>query len=327
MEVSGMPSANFDLLAGAAKDALRAPSVLNTQPWTWHISGDALELHADRSRQLKALDPHGKLLLLSCGVALHHARLGLAARGRDAVVRHLVETFEGDLLASITVGPERASDPADQAMQRATWRRRTDRRPFGDQPVPTEMIGAMQGAAESAGAELYRVRVDQMSILAAAVDQAWTLELDDPLVRVEVMSWLNRPEWSSDGVPYQVLVGDMTGAPRASMPVEPADLGAAYLIVHGTGDSPRDWLLAGEAASAVMLTAASLELGIAPMSDVIEVAQTRELVASLLPPGRYPYLALRCGWPVSSQQPVTSTPRRPPHEAIVGLVECGQVGN
>jgi hypothetical protein len=289
--------------------------VLNTQPWTWHINGDALELRADRTRQLNVIDPHGKLLLLSCGVALHHARLGLAWRGRESVVEHLVDTFEDDLLARISVGPEHEPDSADRAMERATWRRRTDRRPFGERLVPADMIRALQDAAETSGAALYQVRPDQMSMLAVAVDRASSTERDDPRVRVEMMSWLKRPEWSIDGLP------------RGTLSVEPGgDPSAAYLIVHGAGDSPRDWLLAGEAASAVMLTAASLELGIAPMSDVIEVAHSRELVASLLPPGRYPYLALRCGWPVSAQQPLSSTPRRPAHEAIVGLVECSLVG-
>jgi hypothetical protein len=88
-----------DLLATAAKDALRAPSVLNTQPWTWRLEDEVLELHADRDRQLEVVDREGRQLVLSCGVALHHARLSVIG-GHEAVVRLLVETFTDDLLAA-----------------------------------------------------------------------------------------------------------------------------------------------------------------------------------------------------------------------------------
>ena len=55
--------------------AVRAPSVHNTQPWRFHVGPAGLELHADRSRQLPAVDPFGRELLISCGAALYGLRL------------------------------------------------------------------------------------------------------------------------------------------------------------------------------------------------------------------------------------------------------------
>ena len=91
-----MSKIHHDALAAAARDALQAPSVFNTQPWRWRIDGDALELRADRDRQLTVADPDGRLLLLSCGAALHHVRVALAAAGWGVRVRRLVETFADD---------------------------------------------------------------------------------------------------------------------------------------------------------------------------------------------------------------------------------------
>ena len=92
-----MSEIEYGALEAAARDALLAPSVFNTQPWEWRISGTALELRADWSRQLIATDPDGHELLLSCGAALHHARVSLLAAGW----RTSVDRDHGDALARI----------------------------------------------------------------------------------------------------------------------------------------------------------------------------------------------------------------------------------
>src|SRR5690606_32132752 len=69
------------VLTRAAHAAGMAPSVHNTQPWRWRVFPEWLELYADRSRQLGRADPEGRLMTISCGAALHHARVALAAEG------------------------------------------------------------------------------------------------------------------------------------------------------------------------------------------------------------------------------------------------------
>src|SRR5262245_36637254 len=86
------------ILAKAAVAALGAPSVFNTQPWRWRIGGDVAELRADRSRQVHSIDPDGRLLVLSCGIALHYARTALDTFGADVEVTYLPEP---DVLATI----------------------------------------------------------------------------------------------------------------------------------------------------------------------------------------------------------------------------------
>jgi hypothetical protein len=70
----------------AVERALRAPSVHNTQPSHWRIEDDAVQLHADWTRHLVATDPDRRNLILSCGAALHHLLVALAARGLEAQV-------------------------------------------------------------------------------------------------------------------------------------------------------------------------------------------------------------------------------------------------
>ena len=76
--VDRLPAASFTDAAAAAGNA---PSILNTQPWQWRVHPDRLDLFANRSRQLAAGDHQGRQLMVSCGAALHHARIALAAEG------------------------------------------------------------------------------------------------------------------------------------------------------------------------------------------------------------------------------------------------------
>src|ERR1044072_601919 len=121
MEEAAMSHAERPLaaaLAQAAAAAGYAPSIHNTQPWRWRVYADRLRRRAPRSRQLAATDPDTRLLTLSCGTALHHARLALAAEGQTVDVRRLPQPSEPDLLAAIVpTGPQQVTGEAMRLVQ------------------------------------------------------------------------------------------------------------------------------------------------------------------------------------------------------------------
>jgi hypothetical protein len=326
--------AEHHVLNAAAEAGLRAPSIFNTQPWLWRISDGTLELQADRNRQLTVVDPDGQFLTLSCGIALHHARVALRAAGWQAGIDRLPDPGNEDLMARLRLTGPAAARPDDAALYRATLSRRTDRRPYGEESVSELHVGRLVAAAEGEGVRLHPVRPDQMPMLAIAVASAQATEVGDRAYRDEVMRWTNRPQWSNDGVPQatgvarvprRVPVRNFVWAPDVGMPAEPGgDRGARYLVVHGSTDTPAEWLRAGEGTSAVLLTAVTLGLAAAPLSDVVEVERTRDLVAGLLggpgtPDGPRragrPYLVIRCGHSQPAT-PVASVPRREASEVI-----------
>jgi hypothetical protein len=65
------------------------PRFTTPQPWRFVLSADALEIHADPSRQLRVLDPRGRQMTISCGCALFNARASIAAAGYDPPVERL----------------------------------------------------------------------------------------------------------------------------------------------------------------------------------------------------------------------------------------------
>jgi nitroreductase len=322
-----MTQPEHEALEGAARDALHAPSVFNTQPWAWRVDGAALELRADRGRQLETIDPHGHFLLLSCGAALHHARIALASGGWITEEERLRPDDGGDLLARICVVGRKEPGLDALRLHDAMFRRRTDRRPFGDEPVSEADRRMLVLAAAAEGVRAHPVGLSQMPMLAIAVATAASIETADPAYRSELIRWTNRPEWSHDGVPAdtavqkvprRVPVREFAVAPNEGLPVEPGgDRGALYLILHGDGDAPIDWLRAGEALSAVLLTAVSRGLAVAPITDVLEVAHPRELIAGLAGEGQCPYVVIRCGHAVDDST-LAAAPRRDSTEVIDG---------
>jgi hypothetical protein len=136
-------SATEQALRQAATTALRAPSIFNSQPWLWHVDEHGgtprLRLRVAASRQLAVADPDGRLMILSCGVALHHAQLALAAAGHKATVTVLPDPDDSDLLADITLGFSQTPSQDEIDLAEAIERRHTDRRPFTIQPVTDQL--------------------------------------------------------------------------------------------------------------------------------------------------------------------------------------------
>ncbi|SCF27944.1 hypothetical protein GA0074696_4032 [Micromonospora purpureochromogenes] len=312
-------------LEAAARLSLYAPSVFNTQPWRWRVTRQALELHADPARQLAITDPDGRLLTLSCGAALHHARVTLAAGGWAVTVERFPDRAEPGLLARLRAsGPERLDLAAARLMD-AIPVRRTDRRAYGDRPVLPEQVARLRAAVEAQGAYLHVVRTDQMPMLAVSVARAGDAELADPAYRAELHHWTHRPESTGDGVPAatavrpaprRVPVRDHAPGGAAGLRAGAGfDRGAAYVILFGERDDPAGWLRGGEALSALLLTATADGLATAPISDTIELTWPRQMMRDLLAGVGEPYLVVRVGWgPPAGDLP--AAPRRRSAEVI-----------
>ena len=223
-----------------------------------------------------------------------------------------------NLLARLEVRCRAEPDPQITRLRGAIPRRRTDRRGFAATPVPPATLSHFQAVAEAEGCALHVIEGDQMATLTMAAAEAAALELADPAYRAQLSEWTDRPPGSDDGVPTAtaaqsrerpILVRDF--APDAQSgpgPGEGDDSGATYAILYGADDDPQAWLSAGEALSAILLTAVLEKVGVSPMSDVLEVNEPRELVRRLLPYG-HPYLGLRLGVPATTEAPAR-TPRR-----------------
>ncbi|ATO17778.1 nitroreductase [Micromonospora sp. WMMA2032] len=290
-------------LAEAAGMAGHAPSVHNTQPWHWTVLPDALELRVVRERHLSAMDPEGRLLVVSCGAALHHARTALAAEGWTPVVERLPDPNQPDLLARITGLRHTGADPDAMHLVQCMRVRHTDRRPVSDEQIPTAALGDIDRAATAEGVNLQLLDDMQKIELAGAAQQAAAVEADSPELREELAYWVNRagtgtglpPEVLPDQPAQTTVPGRDFGHP-GSLPIGPGhDKAAVYAILWGAEDEPLSWLRAGEALSAAWLAATRHGVSLVPLSGVVEVDGTREVLRQMLAGLGFPYLSMRLG--------------------------------
>src|SRR3954451_21903620 len=124
-----------DTLRAVTQFAGLAPSVHNSQPWTFVATDHTLEVRADTTRMLSYLDPTSRQLHISCGLAVEFARLAIRSLGHDAVVR-LRPGEDPKLLATITTGRPLPPTETERRWAEAVPRRYTDRGPYDDRPVP-----------------------------------------------------------------------------------------------------------------------------------------------------------------------------------------------
>jgi nitroreductase len=314
------------VLYRAAEEARLAPSILNTQPWRWEVRGEVLELYCDPARQLEHLDPHGRLMILSCGAALHHARVALAAAGYEPVVERRPDPSQPGLLARIRDCRPRPAGRESLLAYDSIRRRRTDRRPFaGGVRVPAAEVARLAAVAEAEHVRLYPIERADIVYLRYAVRGADTVGAHDEGIADDLRRWTHRGAGTGDGVPPGTVVAPVLrpvgvrdfglGGSAALEPGSGDDRSAEYVVLATDRDEPEDWLTAGEATSAVWLTAISEGLAVSPMSNVVEIPGARVLVRSLLHPPGEPQLVLRLGV-AQGHEPPPASPRRTGPEVV-----------
>lgn len=297
--------------------ATSAPSLHNSQPWSFEIDNGQLTVSADPSRQLTRTDPSGRSLLISCGAALFNLRVAAEHLGFYPRVGLLPDGADQTLVARVSFGSRHAHVGGLAVYYRAIAARRTNRLPFHDRSIPHAAQAAM---GEAARAENALLRIyddpDEVSRIVDLLHEADRTEADDPAVRVERHGWIGGPH-RDDGIPVRSLgsrpdgprspfrdLGRDVGAPRDDARFEKTPTVAVLSTVH---DERLDWVHAGQALQRVLLEATRAGLSASFMNQPLEHEALRGLVRSPLTGVGYSHMIMRMGY----GDPVPATPRRP----------------
>jgi nitroreductase len=304
-----------DTVRTALSLATRAPSVHGSQPWRWRVSPYSLDLYADSAACLLNTSQENRAMHLSCGVALNHCSIGLAALGWHAKIHRFPNPVDPGHLAAIEFHRRTAAE-VDVTLAAAIPRRRTDRRPYSSWLVPHGDLALMGARAARAGVTMRRVEAS--TDLADLVTRAARQHTDDD----EYLTNLAACSGTSDS-------RGRVFWPDTPKPEQTADAGwvedNAVVLALGTGDDDdMAHLRAGEATSLVLLTATALGLASCPITEPLEALETRELFReNIFPADGFPQMLLRIGWASVNADPLPAAPRHELSEVIVGTDGVG----
>ncbi|MFY1671508.1 Acg family FMN-binding oxidoreductase [Plantactinospora sp. WMMB334] len=311
------------LLRACLEAAVAAPSVHNTQPWRFRISGGTVDILADRGRRLAVLDPQGRELLISIGAAVFNLRAAMLAHGRTPVLHLLPAVDEPDLAARITVGPPTRAPATAMMLAEAIPRRHTNRQPFHEVHVPAEALVDLSAAAEAERARLVVTDPRARDAVLDVVRIAEQRRRHDPAYWRELHEWTLPAAERHDGVPPEafgswdaletVPIRDFsTVRPAHRRGPAPFEQAPAIAVLYTRGDTPYEWLRGGQALERVLLTATVRGLVSTIMTQPVEVPHLRALLEDPAD-GNVAQAVLRFGYgPVSA-----ASKRRPLEEVIV----------
>jgi len=306
--------------------AVLAPSSHNTQPWLWEITGNEIDLWADRSREMPALDASGGELIMSCGAALQHLRLAIRAFGYANIVSILPDRTRPNLLARVRLCQPRQPLPDDELLFRYIAERHTNRQKFEARELPVELLQALQEEAgqEQAWLHFAQSQAERDAII-KLVEFGALVQSGDPAVRRDKADWIASAHSSRrDGIPTHALgISDLIshvapfalrvldrGEAQANEEGQVASNAPVLVVLCTDNEGPEAWLAAGQALSRVLLRARAAGVWASFFNQPIHVAEAWVQLRHALGIRNYPQLIFRLGY----AEPTPATPRRPVDE-------------
>jgi len=308
-------------LRGLVAAAVAAPSIHNSQPWRFVLRRDGIEVYADPWRLLDIVDPAGRELHISCGAAVLNLRVALRVQGRLAPTELLPSPDDPLHVATVSVGPPAPPGAHDRVLHAAVWRRHTQRGPFENRSPEGATLQRLSETAAQEGAVLRVLDVADRESVVALVRTAETRLRNDPSYRRELRHWTTDAE-GGQGVPTwafgpaslidELPVRDFAaGRPVAGRRTVTFEAGSAIAVLSTAGDTPADWVRAGQALERVLLEATAAGLVASMFTQPLELPELRELLTGT---GdlQWPQMILRIGYGPEAQ----SAPRRPLDDVI-----------
>jgi hypothetical protein len=141
--------------------AILAANPHNSQPWRFHVSGSAIDIYADLSRNIGAMDPYLRELHIGLGCSLENLVIAAQAKGYQPQLTLMPDLNDPTLVAHVELSQGIASDVA---LYQAIPQRHTHRAPFDTSRAlsPATLAGLDQQVAGIAGAEIIWITSDTL---------------------------------------------------------------------------------------------------------------------------------------------------------------------
>ncbi|WP_349510119.1 Tat pathway signal protein [Bradyrhizobium sp. NAS96.2] len=294
-------------LQAVVRYATLAANGHNTQPWSFRLETQAMEIRPDLRRRTPVVDPDDHHLYVSLGCAAANLALAAAATGRPG---ELSFAADGGVRYDYLPGQPRL-DPLVGAIPR----RQCTRAEYDGRTIPAAVLAEIERAAATPGVSLAlvtdRARINRARDLVLAGNRD---QMNNPAFMHELKQWIRFNPRSA------MATGDGLFSAASGNPVLPTDLGrfafdrlfniaeedrkharqidssAGIAIFFGERADPEHWIRVGQACQRFALAATHLGLKIAFINQPVEVAQLRADLAAVVGETRRPDILIRFGY-------------------------------
>jgi hypothetical protein len=298
----------------------------NTQPWQWVAEDSELHLYVDHSRTLPCTDKSGREAYISCGAALDHLCVAMAAAGWKANVERFPDPNYLDHLASLDFSPLSLVTDSQRHRAGAILHRRTDRLPFATPRNWRSFEPLLRNAVHAGTVHLDVIPDKRRPELARASRLTESLRLYDSSYNTELNWWTGHFE-NSDGIPLTSLVSEAESDrvdigrtfPVSTHDERRAGFGqdqSTVLVLSTDEDTREDALRCGEALSAVLLECTLAGKATCPLTQLTELWSSRHLIGTLTGRAAMPQLLIRVGEAIVLGEVPAKTPRRPLRDVL-----------
>lgn len=323
--------------------AILAANAHNTQPWLFQVAGDRIELFADLSRTIGAMDPLLRELHLSLGCAIENLALAGPPNGLDVAVSLLPDKSDATHIATIMLTPTAV---ADSPLFDAITTRHTDRGAYdSSRAIAGRQLDELRALADASGRGLVWFTTSaQKQTFSELTVRATQAIIADEQQAADDFRWY-RSDWHEiqrhkDGITIDpsgqsALIrtvskliptsrkqnndGWLAGTRDTQLPTAGA-FGA--LVVSDPSDRGQR-LEAGRTWQRLHLAATVDGLGMQPLCQIPErvdretsaglAPEFTDAMAGMLPSGSHAVMTFRIGYPTA---PSPLSPRRPVADVV-----------
>jgi hypothetical protein len=312
-------SSNDEKLKFLLNYAILAPSSQNTQPWKFNVSGSEIEVLSDKTRWLTVADADQREFYISIGCAMENLLIAAGHFGYASDVQYFPEPNRTDLVATVRLIPGGKLENRDPGLFQAILARHTNRQPYENRTVPESDLQLLNNTTEE-GLGLYVTSDPKIKSEFRDLEvRADKIQYDNVEYKSELGYWLGQGMMGPTGIQakiaqFEVLFLD-DGKDQIKKDSDLLNSTPALGFIISSENDRTSQVKAGQLLERVWLTATALNIRVQPMSQALEVPQTKEVLARLVPDnGSYLQQTFRLGY----APPETEyTPRRPMKEVIV----------
>jgi len=269
--------------------AILAPSSLNTQPWKFNVSGDEIRLFADKTRWLTVSDADQRELYISQGTALENLLVAAEHFGYGYNVTY--PSGNGYLVAIIKLTPDSERSQYPKLFEAILARHaHTNKNPYDAKEIPESALQALKNISVSGDVKLVldsdgKFR-NEFRDLTVSADQK---QYSDSNYKSELGHSLGQGMMGPTGVQatlsqLSVLFLD-TGTDQIRKDADLVNSTPTLGFISSDGNDRVSQIKSGQLLERIWLEATAMGISLQPMSQALEVPETKAKLVELMPLG------------------------------------------